>query len=112
MINFDSETLIRVKNSPNSESNPPKGYDSWLEWFFNRNIPSSMICPSCKRLMVRPNSRQNWRNHSYMVGGHVESIIIPIVRYITPICNECNSQKEELPPFDVKLGSLKSVFNK
>lgn len=111
MIHLDNETLIRVKNSLNSESDPPKGYDSWLEWFFNGNIPSSMTCPSCKRLMIRPNSRQNWRNHPYMIGGHVESTPISIL-YITSICNECNNQKDKLPPFNVKLGNLKPMFNK
>ena len=41
-----------------------------------------------------------------MVGGHVESTIIPAFKYILPICKECNDKKANLAPFKVKLDLL------
>lgn len=98
---FDKNTKIKVKNSTNTTSNPPRGYKSWLDWYFKGDIPSSMKCPSCGRMMTQYTS-------PYMVGGHVESAYLPIFKYITPICNECNCGREYLLPFHVKIGDLKT----
>lgn len=110
-MDLKNEPML-VKNSVGTTGNPPKGYNSWLQWYFNGNIPSSMKCPSCGCLMIRPNKftnhkRLNSKSLPLMVGGHVEFSILPHFHFITPICNECNDKKENLKPFYVKLGDLK-----
>ena len=41
-----------------------------------------------------------------MVGGHVELVAATALKYIVPICKECNDKKSNLPPYEVEFDYL------
>ena len=100
------DTLIEVRNSETGNNALPNALEYYYKEKYNIPVPSSSICPSCGKKMYRKKEYSNCEDGDIMVGGHVESIIIPVLKYILPICKECNDKKDNLDSFKVKLGYL------
>ena len=83
--------IKNVKGSSKISPNPPKGYDSWLEyWEVNHGQvldPKKWYsCPACGRSILRKS----------FDGCHVQKAnSIDKKWYIVPLCDSCNHTTEE-----------------
>ena len=102
-LNID-DFEMELKNSETGDDSIPNALEYYYKEKYKIPVPSSSICPSCKKKMFRKKNSCN--DKDVMVGGHVESTIIPAFKYILPICKECNDKKANLAPFKVKLDLL------
>lgn len=102
-----SEWEFKVKNAETKGNEMPS--EACIDYYFNTKkiLPKTKdICPSCKKTMYRKKFYPNISDEDIMVGGHVASYVLPVLKWILPICKECNDRKLNLPPFKVKLGKL------
>ncbi len=97
-----ADTKLLVQNS-NSSDLPPFSIEDYGKI---RNMPSNMICPGCNNRMFRQKDHISHKDKRFIVCGHVELTTLPIFKYVTLICNKCNSEKTNLDPFEVQLGNL------
>ena len=104
------DTLIEVRNSETGEDILPNALEHYFNEKYNSSVFSSSICPSCGKKMYRKKECSNCNDNDIMVGGHVESTVIPPFKFLVPMCKECNDKKLNLPPFKVKLGYLLSLL--
>lgn len=97
-----ADTKFLVQNS-DSEGLPPFSIEDFNKIY---QVPSHMRCPVCKEMMCRKKEYPSHKDERIIVCGHVELVGLPIFKYVTLICNKCNSEKRNLPPFSIRLGDL------
>jgi hypothetical protein len=108
-LNID-DFEMELKNSETGDDSIPNAIEYYYKEKYKIPVPSSSICPSCKKKMFRKKGLHN--DKDVMVGGHVESTIVPALKYLLPICKECNDKKTNLAPFKAKRGHLLSLGKK
>ena len=100
--------IVEVRNSKTDKDTIPS--DACIDYYFKRvwHTPpfTSMDCPSCGKKMFLKRNNQDIEDDRTMVGGHVELVKYPFLKYILPMCKSCNSKKLTLRPFWIKNGSL------
>lgn len=97
--------MTKVKNAPNTKDMKPQDYtdySSWIDYWESRKknlrmhllsqySPNKFKCSKCGREFL-------W---SEFVGAHVQKVPLqhhsPSELYIYPLCNRCNSGKDETP---------------
>jgi len=85
--------MIKVKNINGSAfySKPPKGYDSWLDYWEQQ---TGLIAKECHKLGCRITGRDN------LVGAHViKADSVDRHYYIVPLCKGCNNRTDEFYVF-------------
>lgn len=70
---------VLVQNiSGTSDNPPPRGYDSWLEFWADKRETRPFLCRRCGSL------------DSDLVGAHVMKVYGGNEWYIVPLCTRCN----------------------
>ncbi len=106
-INLDIRNLtVKVRNSETGDNALPNALEYYFKNKYGTSVFSSSICPSCGKKMYRKKSFPYYLDKDIMVGGHVEFVAAPALKYIVPMCKECNDKKSNLPPFEVNLDCL------
>ena len=101
-----TDIKIEVRNSETGANALPNVLEYYFKNKYGTSVFSSSICPSCGKKMYRKKSFPYYLDKDIMVGGHVEFVAAPALKYIVPMCKECNDKKSNLPPFEVEFDYL------
>ena len=100
--------IVEVRNSKTDKRTISS--DACINYYFKTKYHTppftSWTCPSCGKKMFLKRNNQDIEDDRTMVGGHVELVKYPFLKYILPMCKSCNSKKLTLRPFWIKNGSL------
>lgn len=99
--------IKNVKGSSKVSPNPPKDYQSWLEyWEKNKDFmldpKLKYYCPGCKKLFLRED----------FDGCHVQKVDSDDQKwYVIPLCSGCNHRTEEMDVDENLLLNVPSNLN-